>query len=494
MVISRGGGHIVVLIAGLLAALPARAATADRSGAVIAARIELQRQLGDWLTKSLAGPAEPFRIEVSVRLDLRGQIHEIREKQQSVAPDVKIGGKNRVKLPGFGTVDGGGQGTVVPEINIGGGGRVVEQVTRQLETEVNQMTVLLFVDPAMPKQRRELLTRLASDLAGVDKSRGDEVVVEERPTLPGQASGTVLSATIQPAPRLTSEVGAICLTAIVAAAILAFGLSRRSAAERAAGAQAARGSGGGEAATPAAAAAQAERAELRKRREDLGAFGVLADATARELVQVVAEADAATATAIVDLFGLDGEASKLMEELVPAQRRLEIGVTLATSRVLTREQVAQMEAAAGAVLRRIRDRVPLGGPARVAEFLSQVPDAVRREVLDGIAVRDQGVADAARSAMMLFEDLARLADASVRQVVTGIDPSVVALALVGAPEARAAVHGAVSKRLRAILEAEEEVVQQKGPAEIEAARRVLEDAMRQLNVRGELHVRQARAA
>ncbi len=493
MVISRGGGHIVVLIAGLLAALPARAATADRSGAVIAARIELQRQLGDWLTKSLAGPAEPFRIEVSVRLDLRGQIHEIREKQQSVAPDVKIGGKNRVKLPGFGTVDGGGQGTVVPEINIGGGGRVVEQVTRQLETEVNQMTVLLFVDPAMPKQRRELLTRLASDLAGVDKSRGDEVVVEERPTLPGQASGTVLSATIQAAPRLTSEVVAICLTAIVAAVILAFGLSRRSAAERAAGAQAARASGG-EAATPAAAAAQAERAELRKRREDLGAFGVLADATARELVQVVAEADAATATAIVDLFGLDGEASKLMEELVPAQRRLEIGVTLATSRVLTREQVAQMEAAAGAVLRRIRDRVPLGGPARVAEFLSQVPDAVRREVLDGIAVRDQGVADAARSAMMLFEDLARLADASVRQVVTGIDPSVVALALVGAPEARAAVHGAVSKRLRAILEAEEEVVQQKGPAEIEAARRVLEDAMRQLNVRGELHVRQARAA
>ncbi|WP_242394601.1 FliG C-terminal domain-containing protein [Anaeromyxobacter oryzisoli] len=460
---------------------------------MIAARIELQRQLGDWLTKSLAGPAEPFRIEVSVRLDLRGQIHEIREKQQSVAPDVKIGGKNRVKLPGFGTVDGGGQGTVVPEINIGGGGRVVEQVTRQLETEVNQMTVLLFVDPAMPKQRRELLTRLASDLAGVDKSRGDEVVVEERPTLPGQASGTVLSATIQAAPRLTSEVVAICLTAIVAAVILAFGLSRRSAAERAAGAQAARASGG-EAATPAAAAAQAERAELRKRREDLGAFGVLADATARELVQVVAEADAATATAIVDLFGLDGEASKLMEELVPAQRRLEIGVTLATSRVLTREQVAQMEAAAGAVLRRIRDRVPLGGPARVAEFLSQVPDAVRREVLDGIAVRDQGVADAARSAMMLFEDLARLADASVRQVVTGIDPSVVALALVGAPEARAAVHGAVSKRLRAILEAEEEVVQQKGPAEIEAARRVLEDAMRQLNVRGELHVRQARAA
>jgi flagellar motor switch protein FliG len=138
--------------------------------------------------------------------------------------------------------------------------------------------------------------------------------------------------------------------------------------------------------------------------------------------------------------------------------------------------------------------VPLGGPDRLAEFLAQAPDAVRREVLDGIAVRDPRAADAARSAMLLFEDLGRLADASVRQVVTGIDPSTVALALLGDEDARAVVHGAVSKRLRAILEAEEEVVQQKGPAEIEAARRVLEDSMRRLNARGELHLRQAQAA
>lgn len=490
MVIPRGGGHVVVLI-GLVAALSARAETADRSGAVVATRIELQRQLGDWLTRSLAGPAEPFRVEVSVRLDLRGHVREIREKQQSVTPEVKISGKNRVKLPGFGTVDGGSQGNLVPEINIGGGGRVVEQVTRQLETEVNQMTVLLFVDPVMPKERRELLTRLASELAGIDRSRGDEVVIEERPMLPGQTPQTVLAATIQPAPRLTSEVVAICATAVLAAAIIAFGLSRRGAAERAGGTQIGRAGGGAEGQTPAAEAAQVQREE---RRKDLGAFQALADATPRELVQVVAEADPATATAVVDLFGLDAEASKLMESLVPAQRRLELGVTLATARVLTREQVAQMEAAAAAALQRVRNRVPLGGPDRLAEFLAQAPDAVRREVLDGIAVRDPRAADAARSAMLLFEDLGRLADASVRQVVTGIDPSTVALALRGAEDARAVVHGAVSKRLRAILEAEEEVVQQKGPAEIEAARRVLEDSMRQLNARGELHLRQAQAA
>ena len=77
---------------------------------MVAARLDLQRQLGEWLTTSLRGPAEPFRIEASVRLELRGVVQEIRAKQQANSPAVKIGGKSKVKLPGLGMVDGGGQG------------------------------------------------------------------------------------------------------------------------------------------------------------------------------------------------------------------------------------------------------------------------------------------------------------------------------------------------------------------------------------------------
>jgi flagellar motor switch protein FliG len=500
MSMSRGR-RAAAVGAALALALGARAAeTGDRLGAVVAARIDMQRQLGEWLTKSLQGPAEPYRIEAAVRLDLRGVVRTIRQKQESASPAVKIGGKSKVKLPGLGMVDGAGQGgPLLPEINIEGGTRVTEQVSRSLETEVVKLTVILFVDPVMPQDRREMLARIAAELAGIDRARGDEVVIEQRPLPPAAgtpgAAPTILNATLQTAPKVAYEIIAMCLTALVAAAIIAIGLSRRGTAPAAPGLLGG-GRGGGEgdaraqdggAAGPPAATAEAEA--QRKRREELGAFKVLADATPKELVQVIAEADPYTALAIVDLFGLDAEASKLLERSLSPQRRLEIGLGLASPKVVTRDQLAQMEAVAGQLLQRVRSRVPLGGPNRLAEFLTQAPAAVRQEVLDGVAARDQNLARAARSAMLLFDDLPRLADGALRQVVASVDPSAVALALVGAPEAREVVLGAVSKRLRSILEVEEEIAASRPAEEVEKARRTVEDAMRALQARGELRTR-----
>ncbi len=503
----RGGGRAAAAV--LVALVWATGANAvaepgDRHGVVLAARVELQRQLGDWLTKSLAGPAEPYRVDAAVRLEMRGVVREVRAKQENITPGVKIGAKNKVKLPGLGMVEGGGgQTALMPEIAIEGGTRVTESVSRQLETEVTKMTIMLFVDPAMPKDRRDFLVRLASDLAGLDRGRGDEVVVEERPLPPAAALAgggglpTHISATLQTASGPAWNVAVICLTALLAAAILAFGLSRRSgdkgilaALGRASGGEE-RAPAGENGARAAGAVAQAAASERKKRREEMNAFPMLADATPRELVQIIAESDPHTASAIVDLVGLDEEAAKLVEAIVPPQRRLEIGIGLATSRTLTRDQLAQLENVAAQALQKVRNRVPLGGPSRLAEFLALAPSGVRREVLEGVASRDKTLAEAARQAMLLFEDLPRLSDATLRQIVASIDPGTVALALVGAPDVRDVVLNAVSKRLRGILEVEEEVVKDKPPPDVETARRALEDAMRQLNDRGALRSRAA---
>ncbi len=498
MLIPRGLGRVVAAALVLAGAVGVRAAeSGERIGSVFASRIELQRQIGDWLTKSLAGTAEPYRVEAIVQLELRGSIRELRSKQESAVPSVKIGGKNRVKLPGLGMVEGGGgQGNLMPEISIDGGTRVSETVSRQIETEVSKLKVMLFVDPSMPKDRRELLVQLTHDLAAIDRSRGDEVVTREWPESAKPTHGaTVVQATIQS--KVPWEVIAICLSGIVAAVIVSLGIRgtrSMSVAGFGGGGRGAGGEGGSGVAGIAGAAAvsvsvQAE--ERRKRHEELGAFKVLADATPKELVQVLAEVDPHTACAVADLVGFDSETAKLVETMLPPQRRVEIGIGLATSRVLTREQVSHMENAAAQVLQRVRNRVALGGAGRLAEFLALAPDAVRREVLEGVAARDPSLAQEARESMYLFEDLPRLSDATLRQVVTGIDPSVVALALVGAPDIRDLVHGAVSKRLRGIFEVEEEVVKEKSPADVENARRVLEDAMRQLNQRGEIRARAA---
>lgn len=487
------------LAAALTLAPGARAAeSADRAGEVIAARVEMQRNLGEWLTKSLQGAAEPYRVEAIVRAEVRGRVREIRSRLASASPAVKIGGKSKVKLPGLGMVDGGGgQAPLLPEINIEGGTRTTEQVSRQLETEVVKLTIMLFVDPVMPKDRRELLVKLAADLAGIDRGRGDDVVIEERPLPPPAGTPgvpTIVQATVQASPKVAYEMLAVCVTALLAAAILAWGLSRRAGGGTTnvvAGGRDADGAEDGErsgtgAATAAVAAVQAEA--QRKRRGEIGAFKALADAAPKDLVQVIAEADPYTAIAIVDLHGLDAEAAKLVERL-PAQRRLEIGLGLATAKVLTRDQLAQMETVASQILQRVRNRVPLGGPARLAEFLSATPAAIRQEVLEGVAARDETLAQAARAEMLLFEDLPRLVDASLRQVVAAVDPATVALALVGAPEVREVVLAAVSQRVRPIIESEEEVAATRPPEEIEKARRAVEDAMRAVQVRGELRTR-----
>jgi flagellar motor switch protein FliG len=494
MAISRGLGRaalVAVALAGASGALAVE--SGDRIGNVVAARIDLQRQIGEWLTKSLSGAAEPYRIEVVVQLEMRGFVREVRAKQENVTPSVKIGGKNRVKLPGLGMVDGGGgQGNLMPEINIEGGTRVSETVSRQLETEVARLKVILFVDPSMPKDRRELLVQLGSDLAGIDRARGDEVVVREWPESASPARGaTVVQATIQS--KVPWEVIAICLSAIIGAIIISFGIrgSRGASVAIGGGRMGAEGRAGAGAAAASEAASVAQTEERKKRLEELGAFKALAGASPKELVQVVAEVDPHTACAIADLVGFDAEAAKLVETALPPQRRVEIGIGLATRRVLTRDQLAHMENAAAQVLQRVRNRVPLGGPGRLAEFLALAPDTVRREVLEGVAARDPNVAQEARQSMFLFEDLPRLSDASLRQVVTGIDPGVIALALAGAPEIRDLVHAAVSKRLRGIFEVEEEVVGEKPASDIESARRVIEDAMRQLGLRGELRARAA---
>ena len=61
----------------------------------------------------------------------------------------------------------------------------------------------------------------------------------------------------------------------------------------------------------------------------------------------------------------------------------------------------------------------------------------------------------------------------------------------GAPEVRDRVHAAVSKRLRSILEAEEEIAKERPAVEIEAARHAIESVLRQLHDKGELESRAA---
>jgi hypothetical protein len=501
------GGAVAAAIA-LLVAVPATAAETqdNRIAEVVAAKIELQRSLGEWLAGSLAKPAQPFRVDPVVQVILRGEVRELQQQEESIGGDVKFGGKTSMKLPGLGYADSGG--SAQPEVILRGPGKKTTRTVRQLDMNLVRMVVRLYVDPQMPRDRRELLRGLAADLAGVEPSRGDEVVVADLPAAAAVASVQIPTTTASGAPAMMSlptmperrfsgvELIAMSLTAIAFAVIIAYGLSRRAV-----------GAAGGLRGRDEDEEGGVEIVDGRvidiksggqghggsgDRAKDASAFPTLADATPRELAEVLGDVDPAVAAAVIETRGMSEEASKIFYVIVPQARQLEIGLWLGRARVIPRTELGQMEAAAGAALARVRSRVTVGGATRLADFLSAAPDDVRSRLLDDVAARDAAMADAARGSMVVFADLEKFSDKSVRRIVTGIDPGIVALALAGAPEStRAVVLMAVSKRLRGIIEGEAEGVVDRPAKDVEAARRILERAMFQLHTRGELVPRAA---
>jgi hypothetical protein len=364
----------------------ARQKSADRAGEVIAARVEMQRNLGEWLTKSLQGAAEPYRVEAVVRAEVRGRVREIRSRLASASPAVKIGGKSKVKLPGLGVVDGGGSGgaPLLPEISFEGGTRTSEQVSRQLETEVVKLTIMLFVDPVMPKDRREMLVKLAADLAGIDRSRGDDVVIEERPLPPAAGTPgfpTIVQATVQASPKVAYEILAVCTTALLAAAILAWGLSRRSgASSTTAVVTGGRGAeGGDEEGHSGTAAASAEVAAAQAGRSASGAARSARSGARRRVAEGSRQVIAGPIPTPPSPCGSpSGSTSSRPSSSTGSHRsaaRDRAG--LATAKVLTRPARAD-GAVAAQILQRVRNRVPLGGPAPRRVPLPRPPRSGRR--------------------------------------------------------------------------------------------------------------------
>lgn len=505
------GGAVAAAI-GMLIAVPVTAAEKqekqeERIAEVTAAKIELQRSFGEWLAGSLSKPASPFRVDPVVQVVLRGEVRELQQQEETVGGDVKFGGKTSMKLPGLGYADSGGNNT--PEVVLRGPGKRTLRTLRQLDMFVVRLVVRLYVDPAMPKDRRELIRSLAVDLAGIEPARGDEIHVDDLPAAAAVASLPVPVATSSGLAQMMTlpsgssdrglsalQLGLMSLTAIAFALILSYGLSRRAAPVGAAGGGREDEEEGGveivDGKVVDIRSGGAAHAAASDRAREGAAFSGLADASPRELAELLGDVEPAVAAAIIESRGLSEEASKIFYATVPQPRQLDIGLWLGHARVIPRTELAQMETAATVALTRVRSRVTVGGATKLADFLSAAPDEVRNRLLEEVAARDAAMADEARGSMVLFADLARLSDRSVRRVVVGIDPGVVALSLVGAPdELREAVLRAISKRLRGIIEGEAEGVVDRPAKDVEAARRLIERAMFQLHTRGELVPRAA---
>jgi flagellar motor switch protein FliG len=105
-----------------------------------------------------------------------------------------------------------------------------------------------------------------------------------------------------------------------------------------------------------------------------------------------------------------------------------------------------------------REVTVAGGSKALAGILNHADRALERNVLDNLATSDKELADEVRGMLFVFEDLTKLEERAVQQVLREVDQKDLVLALRGAPEnVKEVVMTNMSERGAAMLKEEMEI-------------------------------------
>ncbi|MGN6445006.1 flagellar motor switch protein FliG [Amnibacterium sp.] len=204
------------------------------------------------------------------------------------------------------------------------------------------------------------------------------------------------------------------------------------------------------------------------------------------------EADTAETVAFVLLqLGPDLAAKVLM--LHDADRRVDIAQAIATmgspapeaGRIVADVLRRRARAAASETVF-VEDDGDEDGPAPLrvqplVDIMNHAAPADEGALLDGLRDRDGHLADEVRAKLLSFEDLVRLQDRDVQQVLRGIELGTIALALKGVdPAIATVVTSNMSERNREALAEEAAELGRVKKSQVEDARNVLVRAVREL--------------
>jgi flagellar motor switch protein FliG len=208
-------------------------------------------------------------------------------------------------------------------------------------------------------------------------------------------------------------------------------------------------------------------------------------------VVALLEADTAETVAFVLVqLGPELAAQILMRQ--PADRRVDVAQAIATmgspapeaGSIVAGVLRGRARAAASRTEVDVEDVSDGSTPLRVqplVDIMNRSAPADEGALLDGLRDRDGQLADEVRARLLSFEDIARLQDRDVQQLLRGIELSSIALALKGAdPAVAAAITTNLSERNREALTEEAAALGRVKRSQVEDARNVLVRAVRTL--------------
>lgn len=137
-----------------------------------------------------------------------------------------------------------------------------------------------------------------------------------------------------------------------------------------------------------------------------------------------------------------------------------------------------------------RELASVGGVQPLVEIINRADPATEKAILEGLAERDEELAEEIRSRMFVFADVVLLEDRAMQLVLRQVETSVLALALKGSAEAvRDVVMRNVSERARENLVEEIELLGPVRLSQVEDARAAIVQVIRRLEESGQITIR-----
>jgi flagellar motor switch protein FliG len=180
------------------------------------------------------------------------------------------------------------------------------------------------------------------------------------------------------------------------------------------------------------------------------------------------------------------KAADILSRLEP-DARAEAGLRLAQLRAVPEKVVAMVD-------EDLRSRIAallaqhvnnFDGVQLLAQVINSADQEMERELLREMMTRDPGLTEQLRDALFIFDDIARLGDRAIQEILKGTDTRVLATAMKNADEAVAQkIYKNLSERARDNLREEIEFLRGLRPQEIRDARKKVVAVVRQLEEAG----------
>lgn len=216
-------------------------------------------------------------------------------------------------------------------------------------------------------------------------------------------------------------------------------------------------------------------------------FGFLQKANTENLVTFIQDEHPQT-IALIMAYLIPSQAAEVLEAL-PLTKQREVVKRLAVMEHTRPDVVQQLEKAledklASFVTEEFRKT---GGIEAAAEILNLVQRSTERSVLEGLEEEDPEMVEQIRRLMFTFEDILRVNDKGVQNLLKNVDTSQLALALRTAPpELQEKFFKNMSKRAAEIVKEEMEFMGPVRLSDVEAAQMAIVDVVRRLEEQGEL--------